>query len=169
MFSTQNGRIVRDRLEKFGALLAIVLISMLVIITFIDVIGRQIGYPLSFAFEFTQMTVGLMFYVGLPLVTLRGEHIVVDVIPLRENGRAAALTNVFVNFLSAGIMAIATIQLWQQGATLSGYNTVLMFTRLPVAPFVYIMSVLAGVTVFILLALAILSTSRALSTHEKAQ
>ena len=145
----------RNMLIQVGGILSGLLMFGLVCITFVDVVGRKLGYPLSFAFELTQVTVGLMFYVTLPLVTLRGEHIVVDFVPFREGSLTDLASHSVVHLLSALIMSVAAVQLWQQGSTLQTYNTVLMFTRWPLAPVVYFMSAMAAVTALILFALAI--------------
>ena len=162
MSSASDTPEARNILVRLGALVGGVLMFCLVCITFIDVIGRQIGHPLSFAFEFTQVTVGMMFYLTLPLVTLRREHIVVDFLPFREGSVADLASEIFASLVSVGILAMVTLQLWQQGNTLQTYNTVMMFTRMPVAPFVYFMSVMAAVTTLVLVGLLYLSLRRLL-------
>jgi len=144
-------------LEQIGAVCAGLLMITLVAITFVDVVGRQFGFPLSFAFEFTQVAVGIMFYVTLPLVTLRGEHIVVDLVPYPPGSRLSCAVEAFVNLLSTFLLAMATMQLWQQGETLKMFHTVMMFTRWPVAPFVFFMSALSAVTAAVLFGLALRS------------
>lgn len=133
-------------MEGAGALVASALMSLLVIITFIDVIGRQFGYPLGFAFEFTQMSVALMFYVTLPLVTWRREHITVDLLPAPGSNWQGHGLEAVMDLLAAFLIGIGAVQLWEQGETLQTFNTVMMFTRIPLAPLVFFMSALAGVT-----------------------
>ena len=149
-------------LEQVGVLCAGLLMFTLVVITFVDVVGRQFGYPLAFAFEFTQVTVGIMFYVTLPLVTLRREHIMVDLVPFAPGARSTLIVDAFVNLLCTFLLAMAARQLWQQGATLETYRTVMMFTRWPVAPFVYFMSVFAAITAAVLACAALASLRRVL-------
>ena len=149
-------------LERAGAICAGLLMLVLVLITLVDVIGRQFGYPLSFAFEFTQVTVGIMFYLVLPLVTLRREHIVVDLVPYREGARSTLFVDAFVHLLCALLLVVAARQLWAQGETLQMFRTVMMFTRWPVAPFVFVMSGFAALTAAVLLLLSVASARRAL-------
>ena len=160
MSRTEAPHDARNILVRLGSVLGGILMFVLVCITFVDVIGRQVGYPLSFAFEFTQVTVGLMFYLTLPLVTLHREHIVVDFLPFREGSIADLTSEIIVGLVSVAVMAVVTFQLWQQGHTLQTYNTVMMFTRLPVAPVVYFMSVMAAVTTLVLAGLLYLSVRR---------
>lgn len=141
-------------LQRIAALCACALIFMLVIITFVDVIGRQFGHPLAFAFEFTQVTVGMMFYIALPIVTLNREHIIVDLVPINPSSRAALALASAVNILCAVMMAVATIELWKEGQSTQLFKTVMMFTRWPIAPFIFVMSIFAGLTFFVFLGLA---------------
>jgi TRAP-type C4-dicarboxylate transport system permease small subunit len=147
----QGFSIVLRSFEGVGRITASLLMAALVAITFVDVVGRQFGYPIAFAFEFTKVCVGAMFYVGLPLVTLRREHICVDLVPIRAGAASGIIVAVFVDFLSAGLIALVAKQLWAQAQTLEMFNTVMMFTRWPIAPMVRVMAVLAALTAMICL------------------
>lgn len=141
----------------------------LVLVTFADVIGRKAGYPLGFAFEFTQVAVGLMFYMVLPLVTLRGEHIMVDLLPLPRNRMMSLAVRMGARIVCAGIFAVAAVQLWQQGQTLERFHTVMMFTRWPLPPFIYCMSVFAAVTALVFVYLGVLEYAPARKKHGNAE
>jgi len=158
MINNKTTHIVINRLEFLAAVIAGMLMFFLVLITFVDVVGRQFGYPLAFAFEFTQLTVGTMFYVVLPLVTLRREHITVDLIAINPASRVGRVSSLLVNLLCASLVAVAAIELWQQAETLAMFNTVTMFTRWPIAPFVYFMSCMAMFTALVFIALASMDT-----------
>lgn len=132
------------------------LIAGLVVITFVDVVGRQFGAPLAAAFELTQIAVGAMFYVALPFVTLRREHVVVDILPFDPNTRIGRGIGFLVDLLSAAAVAFAAQQLWAQADTLDMFNSVTMFLNLPTAPIVRAMAVLCGFTALICLVLAML-------------
>ena len=57
------------------------LLFCLMAITCADVIGRYFfGTPVYGAFEMTEMLLAALIFVGLPLVTLRNEHITVDLL-----------------------------------------------------------------------------------------
>jgi len=140
--------------KKFeGAIKVISALFMfgLVLITFVDVIGRKFGYPLAFAFEFTQVAVALMFYTTLPLVALRRENVFVDLLPLPKNKRWEAAVEAAIFLFCAFIVVFGAYQLWQHGVSLERFRTVMMFTRWPIAPFVYFMSVAASVTAIVFL------------------
>ena len=80
-----NGRPVLDQFDRvvaptLGALAALVLFAMMML-TCVDVIGRYFfSRPIFGGFELTEMMLAAMIFLGLPLVTLRTEHITVDVL-----------------------------------------------------------------------------------------
>src|SRR5262245_46982125 len=61
-----------------GAVAAIVLFGLM-ILTCSDVIGRYfLSRPIFGAFEITEISLAVLIFAGLPLVTLRNEHVTVD-------------------------------------------------------------------------------------------
>ena len=55
--------------------------------TFCDVVGRYVfNSPFTFTVEFTQLSMGLIVYLGVGLTTHDRGHIVVDVVTLRLPG-----------------------------------------------------------------------------------
>ncbi|MFK4752258.1 MULTISPECIES: TRAP transporter small permease [Oceanospirillaceae] len=156
-----TARTIARQLESMAAVVAGTLIFLLVLITFVDVTGRQFGHPLAFAFEITQLTVGIMFYTVLPLVTLRREHITVDLIAINPDSFGVRVLAALVNLLCVGALAVTAKELWRQGEMLEMLNTVTMFTRWPVAPFVYFMAVLAMFTALIFVALVVIDARHA--------
>lgn len=152
MMPTKNVMTISQRLESVVKVIAGLLMFTLVLITFVDVIGRKFGHPLAFAFEFTQVSVALMFYVTLPLVALRGENIFVDLWPLPKSKRRAAFARMCIHLVCAIIVSFGALQLWEQAASLERLRTVMMFTRWPIAPFVYFMSGMTAITALILFA-----------------
>lgn len=132
--------------ERAFCLLAGLLMAGLIAVTVTDVFGRQFGRPLAAAFELTQVLVAAMFYVALPFVTLRREHVTVDLIPFRENGWTARSIGFLVDLISAGLLATTAFQLWVQAGTFIRFNTVMMFLRWPIAPIVQGMALLTALT-----------------------
>ena len=88
-----NGRPVLDQFDRvvapaLGALAALVLFAMMML-TCVDVIGRYFfSRPIFGGFELTEMMLAAMIFLGLPLVTLRNEHVTVDVLDSDHAGLA---------------------------------------------------------------------------------
>ena len=66
--------------RTLGYLLA-ALVFVMMILTFVDVVGRQaFNYPVPAGFEITELLMGYTVYLGLPLVCARQEHITINVL-----------------------------------------------------------------------------------------
>ncbi|WP_193369675.1 TRAP transporter small permease [Pelagibius marinus] len=158
------------QIEVAFKIAASALMAGLVAITFVDVIGRQFGAPISAAFELTQIAVGTMFYIALPFVTLRREHITVDLVPFMEDGPTGKAIGVAIDLLSTVLVGVAAWQLWVQADTLEMFTSVMMFLGWPLAPIVRVMAILTGLTAAVCLALAITrATSATLHPSEDEQ
>ena len=66
--------------EALGVLAALLLFCLMAL-TCVDVVGRYFfGAPVYGGFEITEMLLALVIFAGLPLVTLRNEHVMVDLL-----------------------------------------------------------------------------------------
>jgi len=62
-------------------LVAAALMFCLMLLTCIDVVGRYfLNKPVTGGFEMTEMLLAALIFAGLPLVTLRSEHVMVDLL-----------------------------------------------------------------------------------------
>lgn len=124
---------------------ASILMAGLVAVTFVDVIGRQFGYPLGFAYEFTKIGVGALFYTVLPIVILHRAHITVDLLSFAPTSRAGRAVQFIADLLiAAGVIWIVYL-LWGQAQTHSTYGTRFMFTNWRMDLVVYGMSAMTAV------------------------
>ena len=70
-------RVIVPTLGYFAALV----LFCLMVLTCVDVIGRYFfGMPVRGGFEMTEMLLAALIFAGLPLVTLRDDHITVDLL-----------------------------------------------------------------------------------------
>ena len=70
-------RMVRRLDRTLGLVLAALMFAMM-LLTFVDVVGRQLfNAPVLGGNELTRIAMGLLVYIGLPLVCLRREHITI--------------------------------------------------------------------------------------------
>jgi TRAP-type C4-dicarboxylate transport system permease small subunit len=131
------------------------LLTFLMVITFVDVIGRKLGYPLAYTYELTQISLGLIFYIGLPLVTAQRGHVVIDMLVMHFSHRVRRLLQVFMDGVCFLLGLVWCWQLWLQAGKLAASNNVFMFTQLPIAPVVYVMSVMTFFTACVYLNLLV--------------
>lgn len=133
-----------ERVSHWLANAACLCLIVLMLVTFVDVVGRFFDTPLKFAVEIIQLGMGLLIFFGLAITTLRRGHIAVDlltsVLPLRARqilSRLAALSAV----VSISLMAW---RLWDRAASFMSDGLETDILGLPVYPTVFIMSLAAG-------------------------
>ncbi|ATG48242.1 TRAP transporter small permease [Celeribacter ethanolicus] len=127
------------RIENGLMGLAAFLLLALMAVTGIDVIGRYLfNAPLSGAFELTELLLGALVFVALPLVSRAGAHVEVDllvsVVPRavsRVMGRMAAIVSAVVLAFFAWRLAVLGITQVTDGA-----RSVSM--GVPLAPFAFL-------------------------------
>lgn len=144
---------VRVLERTLGVVLAADLFAMMMV-TVVDVVGRYFfNAPMPAGYEITSVMMGLSVYFGLPLTTARREHIRIGLLDELFRGRARQVQTRLVDLFCAGALALFAWFLWVQGDTLAAEHNMLLFLDVPLAPFVYAMSVLAGFTVLVVVLL----------------
>jgi TRAP-type C4-dicarboxylate transport system permease small subunit len=134
-----------------GVALAAILFGMMML-TVIDVAGRYFfNAPITAGYELTTVAMGVSVYLGLPLATAKREHITIGLLADRITGAGRRVQATLVDCFSAAVLAIFARELWLQAGKLDAENNLLLFLGIKVAPFVYVMSVLAGATVVVIL------------------
>jgi TRAP-type C4-dicarboxylate transport system permease small subunit len=137
-------------LERCLRLLLCVAIFMMMAITTVDVVSRYVlNAPLRGAFEIVTLLLATSAFLALPIVTRANEHITVDLILPLLRGALLPLRRLVVDALSAGILAVIALQMWRHAGLLASGGQVTGFLEWPLAPLVYLMSVLVGITVLI--------------------
>lgn len=134
-----EARMVRLLDHTLGYLLA-VLIFVMMILTFVDVVGRQFfDAPVPAGFEITELLVGYTIYLGLPLICARREHITIGLFENLFTGIMRRVQGVVLNVLFGGLTLLWTYELWIHAGKLAQHNEILMFLKIPRAPFIYVM------------------------------
>lgn len=125
--------------------IAAVLVFAMMCVTVADVIGRYgFNRPLPGAFEMTEVMLGIVIFVALPLVTLENGHVTVSLITERLSPRARRAQGALVSLFSAAILAVVAWRLQRHAFQLSSYGDVTIFLRLPKGPVAYLMAGLAA-------------------------
>ena len=140
--------------RSIGYVVAVIMFFMMVL-TFVDVVGRQ-GFdaPVPGGGEMTELALGFVVYLGLPLVCLRREHITIGLMAGLFRGIGLRVQHVVLNLIFAAVTFIWARQVWIQAESLQSSNTELMFLQIQTAPFVFVMSVLTFFSALIFLILA---------------
>ena len=136
-------------LESLGALALFAMMA----VTFIDIVGRFVLHrPLAGSIDLVQVLLLLTAGCTLPAVTWRGEHLSIglfDGARLTAFQRARRAAVALVLALSFGALGAL---LWGNAGELATNGDVIGYLRLPVAPFVYALSVLCMAAAVVALA-----------------
>ena len=91
-----------DRASLFLASIAAIILLVLVVLTVVDVIGRYLfSSPVTGAVELVRICmVGIIFF-SFPLMFLRNDHIIVDLIPFFRSGWLAWFTSIVILAVTA--------------------------------------------------------------------
>jgi len=147
------------RAAGFDRLLGIVAAATLFFImalTCADVAGRYFfGAPIPGGFEITELAMGALIFTGLPLATLRGQQVTVDLFDAAVPRALRAGRDFAIHLLAAGCLGALAWRLWVKAGQMVASGDTTATLHIPVPPLVYYMSMQAAVTAVVLLALAL--------------
>lgn len=136
------------RAEFLFGLFGAVLLFVLMAVTFVDVLGRNvINKPLTGASELTEVLLALIIFLMLPQVALRQQHIVIDLIDGVAGRIGRAVLDIFAALISAAMFGLIAMQLWVLGDKSAGYADATPSLGIPLAPVFYVLAVLAAINV----------------------
>ncbi|SHM51548.1 TRAP-type C4-dicarboxylate transport system, small permease component [Roseovarius litoreus] len=135
------------RLEHAAGNLASVLLFALMIITFVDVIGRNfLNRPLPGAPELTQIFLATMVLLMLPSVSWRQDHIAVDLVDMLKSRLLSVVQQILTSVIGAVLFGVIGWRLWGLGERAGRFNDATVSLYIPLEPIFYGMSILAGAT-----------------------
>ena len=116
-------------------------------LTFFDVGGRKLlDHSITGSLELTELLMVVVIFAALPLVSLRGEHVVFDSLDQYLPQSVRTVQRVLVQLVCGAALLGLGYLMWQTGGNFveSGETTAQL--AIPKAPFIYGMSVLCAVT-----------------------
>ena len=151
-----------DRLivPVLGTIAAVILLAMM-LLTCADVVGRYfLGAPVRGAFELTEVMLACLIFIGLPLVTLRQEHVTVDVLDAVTPGWLLRVQHVVACVIASLATAYLAWRLWLRGDTMLAAGETTAQLKLTLAWLTYGMSALMTLTALAFLVLVFRRPSR---------
>ena len=134
------------RIERAAANLSAILLFVLMLITFIDVLGRNIlNRPLNGASELTEIILALVIFLMLPHVTMRNQHIAIDLIENVVSPKVLAAFDMLASILTAMMFFVIAWQSWILANNAMGYGDKTATLNMPVGPVLYGLAILSGV------------------------
>ncbi len=136
--------------RRFDAALgfsASVILFVLMIVTFVDVLGRYLfNSPLRGAFEGTELMLLVLIFAGLPLVSHADEHVTMDFIDniLPAGGRRISVA--LSQLVCAATMLGLAWLIWLKAGKIAAYGDTTDVLRIELAPFVYFMAIMIALS-----------------------
>jgi len=136
-----------ERIDAVLGVAASALLFGLMVLTFADVVARYLfNRPIRGAFEVTELTLLVLIFAGLPLVSHADEHVTMDFIDhlLPPAGRRALVR--LVHAICGAVMVFLTWQVWIKAGKISSYGDTTDVLRITIGPFVYFMDAMIALT-----------------------
>ena len=139
--SSPLARIVRSAIRVLELTGAVLLFAMM-LLTFVDVIGRYVfNSPVPGGFEVTELMLAMLVYCGLPLICFRDGHVTVDLAEAVLPSFAKRVRDAIICVSVSVILVFLGLWLWNKAGDFQRYNDVSAMLLIPLAPVVYVMAV----------------------------
>ena len=113
---------------------------LMMLITAVDVVGRYVfNKPLPGGFELTELLLAALIYCGLPLVSARREHIVIDTFDPFFSPRFKRALDMAAEVICAATLAGVGYLIFKRAVRVADYGDTTNVLKLPLAPIVYLM------------------------------
>ncbi len=126
---------------------ASILLFLMMVLTFADVVARYLlNRPIRGGFEITELTLLVLIFAGLPLVSHADEHVTMDFIDRILPPRARQAWIRVMHAVCAAIMFFLTWQVWIKATRIASYSDTTDVLRITIGPFVYFMAIMIALT-----------------------
>ena len=124
----------------------------MVVITCIDVTGRYFfSTPLIGAHEMITLAMGIMIFLGMPLVTSAREHLTVDIMGGFLGPRGRRVQQIIANTVAGLTFILFAYLLWFHGIGLAEDLMITQDFEIEQAPFAFLMAAMCFLTIFVFL------------------
>jgi TRAP-type transport system small permease protein len=119
----------------------------MMVLTFADVVARYlINRPIRGGFEITELTLLVLIFAGLPLVSHADEHVTMDFIDRILPPRLRVPWVRVMHAICAAIMFFLAWQVWIKATRIASYSDTTEVLSITIGPFVYFMAVMIALT-----------------------
>jgi TRAP-type C4-dicarboxylate transport system permease small subunit len=129
-----------------GTLAGLALLGIMVL-TFFDVSGRKIwSHSIPGSLELTELLMVVVIFGALPLVSLKGEHVVFDSLDALLPRWLQKIQQGLIHLACAGLLFGLAYLMWKTGADIATTGETTAQLKIAKAPFIQGMGVLCGLT-----------------------
>ncbi len=134
-------------LESTCGLLSAIALFAIMALTFFDVGGRKLlGNSIPGSLELTELLMVVVIFGALPLVSLRGEHVLFDSLDGYLPDAALKLQKAVIHLLIAAALLALGWLMWKTGGQFAANGETTAQLKFPKAPFIYGMAVLCAIS-----------------------
>ena len=138
------------RLDLSLGMIAALVLMLMMLLTTSDVFARYMfNAPIRGAFELTELCLVLLIYAGLPLVSHRESHVVVDLFESWMSTGVKRTLRVVGNLLCTGALAGMAWVIYLRAVRVAGYGDTTSVLKLPLAPVAFTIAGLIFATALI--------------------
>ncbi|MEC9296167.1 MAG: TRAP transporter small permease [SAR324 cluster bacterium] len=136
--------------DKVLGFLAALVLMLLMIITFIDVLGRYLfSAPLPGAFELTEIMMAMLIFAGLPLVSRTNQHVTVNLIVGILSPIILHFQRLITQAIMAVVLAVMAWRMWIKAEEMLEQGDETAYLLLPIAPVAFFMTLMMAVSTLI--------------------
>ena len=136
--------------RRFDAALgfaASVILFSLMLVTFVDVVGRYgFNRPLRGAFEGTELMLLVLIFAGLPLVSHADEHVTMDFIDHMIDPGTRRVVAALAQLVCAATLLGLSWLIWLKAGKIAAYGDTTDVLKILLAPFVYFMAAMIALS-----------------------
>jgi TRAP-type C4-dicarboxylate transport system permease small subunit len=132
-----------------GTLAGLALLAIM-LLTFLDVSGRKLlSHSITGSLELTELLMVVVIFGALPLVSLKGEHVVFDSLDALLPAWFQRIQRALVDIVCAGLLIGLAYLMWKTGAEFAVTGETTAQLKITKAPFIQGMGLLCGLTALV--------------------
>lgn len=138
---------MKKLLETVCGLLSGAALFAIMALTFFDVGGRKLlDHSIPGSLELTELLMVVVIFASLPLVSLRGEHVVFDSFDSYLHPLVRRSQGILIHLLCSAVMLTLGFLMWKTGAQFDINGDITAQLQIAKSPFIYGMAVMCGLT-----------------------
>jgi TRAP-type C4-dicarboxylate transport system permease small subunit len=138
---------LKKSLEILVSTLAGLALMAIMVLTFLDVSGRKIlSHSITGSLELTELLMVVVIFGALPLVSLKGEHVVFDSLDAVLPPFVQRFQRMLVNLICAGLLFGLAYLMWKTGGEFASTGETTAQLKIAKSPFIQGMGVLCALT-----------------------
>jgi TRAP-type C4-dicarboxylate transport system permease small subunit len=137
---------MRQAIERLLGYVAAAALFAMMVLTFVDVVGRKFVASIPGSLEVTELLMLVVIFVGLPLASLKGEHVFFDLLDHLLPAWLRRYQAMLANGICAALLLGGGWLVYGRAGRTAEQGDITAQLGLPIAPFQYMAAVLLLLT-----------------------